>query len=191
MSRYRFAWVLFAVSFLCSCANNGLVREIDDFMGQQIIVSSEWHTIWKGEETFLYRFTEVPIKLVVWFDSLSCASCQIVRMYEWDDIVAHASSFEKLFNVIFLFTPNQEELSEVSMMLKRVSFGYPVFIDQDATFVKQNPNLPQNRKLHIFLLDKNNKVVMVGNPLHNPKLWELYKKTIQNMVDNDGIYTGK
>jgi len=37
-------------------------------------------------------------------------------------------------------------------------------------------------------LDKDNRVVLVGNPLHNPPLWELYKRTIQKMIDNDGVF---
>lgn len=191
MSRYRFISVIFVVLLLWSCNNNGIVKDIEEFKGQQIIISRDWHTVWKGKDTLLYKFTEAPIKLMVWYDSLSCASCQIVSMYEWDDIIKQAHLFEKWLNIIFLFTLSREDIYEAGMMFKRISFHYPVFIDQNGTFVKQNPNLPQNKQLHIFLLDKNNKVVMAGNPLRNPKLWELYKSTIQKMIENDGIYIGK
>lgn len=32
---------------------------------------------------------------------------------------------------------------------------------------------------HTFLLDKDNKVLAIGNPIHNPKVKELYLKIIQ------------
>jgi hypothetical protein len=35
-------------------------------------------------------------------------------------------------------------------------------------------------------LDKNGKVAVVGDPLNNPGLWELYKTTITELVKNGG-----
>jgi hypothetical protein len=35
------------------------------------------------------------------------------------------------------------------------------------------------------LLDKDNKVLMIGNPALNPKVWELYKQTITGKKDSD------
>ena len=32
--------------------------------------------------------------------------------------------------------------------------------------------------INTFLVDKNKKIVLVGNPVHNDKLWNLYKKAI-------------
>jgi hypothetical protein len=39
-------------------------------------------------------------------------------------------------------------------------------------------NFPQEREYQCFLLDKQNRVVMVGNPVYNHAIWELYKKII-------------
>ncbi|WP_353937941.1 DUF1573 domain-containing protein [uncultured Bacteroides sp.] len=41
-------------------------------------------------------------------------------------------------------------------------------------------NFPSgNEMFHTFLLDKDNKVLAIGNPIHNPKVKELYLKIIQ------------
>ncbi|WP_256620806.1 hypothetical protein [Rikenella microfusus] len=37
------------------------------------------------------------------------------------------------------------------------------------------------------MLDKDNRVVLVGSPIGNPKMWELYKSTIDRLVENGGI----
>jgi hypothetical protein len=105
----------------------------------------------------------------------------------WGNMANYADSLEQWFHIVFLFKPKKEDLHGVMMAFQREQFDYPIFIDPNATFVKQNPKLPKNRQLHSFLLDRNNRVVMVGNPLHNPVLWELYKKTIQRMINNDGL----
>jgi len=156
-------------------------------MGQKITISSDLNVVWNGKDTVLTDFTKAPAKLVVWTDSLGCTSCRASKMSEWNSIIVYADSIAQWFNIIFLFTPKKEDIDRVNIALKADKFDYPVFVDQNANFVKQNPKLPKNRQLHSFLLDKNNKVVMVGSPLYNPALWALYKTTIQRMMDNSGV----
>jgi hypothetical protein len=50
-------------------------------------------------------------------------------------------------------------------------------MDMENTIMKLN-NFPKEQDFRCFLLDKDNKVVMVGNPVLNPGIWELYKKII-------------
>ena len=172
---------------ILSCSGNKLVRSVEKFLGQQISLSSDWNAIVRGRDAVLADFTSAPVKLVIWYDSRSCTSCEVSNMYEWEDITAYANSLAEWLSIIYLFTPKEVDLYVTSITLKGTKFDYPVFIDQNGTFVKQNPKLPKNRQLHSFLLDKNNRVVMVGNPLHNPTLWALYKSTIQKMIDNGGV----
>ena len=181
--------VMYIVSILllCSCTQQRLVKRVAQFMGQQIYMPTDLNAFYKGKDTLLPDFTKAPIKLVVWFDSQGCTSCDASKMFSWGDIANHADSLSQWFNIIFLFTPKKEDNSALTMALTREHFDYPVFIDSKGSFVKQNPKLPKNRNLHSFLLDKNNRVVMVGNPLYNSTLWELYKRTIQRMIDNGGV----
>ena len=51
-------------------------------------------------------------------------------------------------------------------------------VDVDNRFNKLN-NFPADMTFQTFLLDKNNKVVAIGNPIHNLKVRELYLKIIQ------------
>lgn len=51
-------------------------------------------------------------------------------------------------------------------------------MDVDNRFNKLN-NFPADMTFQTFLLDKNNKVVAIGNPIHNLKVRELYLKIIQ------------
>ena len=178
----------FGIFFLFySCANNRLYRDVEQLMQQQITLPLNIGVVLKGKDTVLNSFTEVPIKLVIWYDSLVCASCQVGKMYEWNDITKYANSLATCFNIVYLFTPKKRDLNRVNIALKIERFDYPVFVDQDGSFVKQNPKLPKNKQLHAFLLDKNNKVVMVGNPLYSPALWRLYINTIQKMIANNGV----
>ena len=179
------------VLFIYSCANHSLIRDVEQFLEQQIEIPLNMNTVWKGKDTVLASFLDAPIKMVVWYDSLSCLSCEVGTMNAWNSIVAEADSFAQWFHIIYLFTPQKKDLRQLKTFLQVDKFDYPVFIDRNATFVQQNSKLPQNRLLHSFLLDKNNKVVMAGNTLRNPTMWALYKKTIQKIIDNDGVMPEK
>ncbi|MBR4326179.1 MAG: DUF1573 domain-containing protein [Bacteroidales bacterium] len=61
--------------------------------------------------------------------------------------------------------------------IRRDSFPYPVCIDLSDSLNKLN-NFPKDDRFHCFLLDENNRVILIGNPVHNPKIKDLYIRTI-------------
>ena len=62
---------------------------------------------------------------------------------------------------------------------KEIHFEYPVIFDTNNEFQKSN-NLAQNNIFHTMLLNKSNKVILIGNPINNTKLKELYIEQVIN-----------
>lgn len=58
----------------------------------------------------------------------------------------------------------------------------PFIIDINNEFEQLNPHLPKNKAMHTFLLDENNNVVLVGNPLHNPKIEKMFKEIVEEKL---------
>ena len=58
-------------------------------------------------------------------------------------------------------------------LTRRDAFTYPVCFDLEDAFNRLN-RFPSEMSLQTFLLDRDNRVVAVGNPVHNPKVKELY-----------------
>ena len=56
-----------------------------------------------------------------------------------------------------------------------------ILLDTKGEFLQNNPTIPKSQKYHTFMVDENNKVVLVGNPMGNEKMWELYKKEIARL----------
>jgi hypothetical protein len=75
----------------------------------------------------------------------------------------------------FYFQPKNEK--ELKFLLKRDNFSQAVYIDNENKLNAAN-KLPDNVDYQCFLLDKDNKVLLIGNPTLNPKIWDLYKQTI-------------
>jgi len=169
------------VFFLNSCvsAKGELKEEIEALMNAEIALPTDLEPTLMGKKIPNMDLMNTPLKLVVWYDSTGCSPCRIQQMYKWYEIIDYAKESEQKFRVIFIFTPRQGE--DIAKSL--ISFNYPVYIDKKTDFIINNHRLPQKETFKTFLLDQNNKIVMVGNPIGNEKLWELYKERI-NILSN-------
>ena len=73
----------------------------------------------------------------------------------------------------FYFAP--KNVKEIVSILRLERFDVPVFIDYEREFEKLNP-LPENQLFRTFLLDENNKIILVGNPTRGME--KLYLKVL-------------
>lgn len=118
-------------------------------------------------------------KILLYVDSMGCASCHL-PLREWKKIIQESDTlFSKKLQFIFLFQLKHDGEKEIKQLLKTNGFFYPIFLDIDNKTFNLN-NFPKEQEYQCFLLDKNNKVVMVGNPVLNRGIWDLYKKVILN-----------
>jgi hypothetical protein len=116
-------------------------------------------------------------KILLYIDSLGCTSCRL-NLSKWKNLIAEADSvFQKKPEFLFFFQSKKNREKELQVILKSDGFRHPVFIDKTNAIMKLN-NIPKEQEYQCFLLGKDNKVVMVGNPVLNPAIWELYKKII-------------
>lgn len=66
---------------------------------------------------------------------------------------------------------------EIHSLLIRENFDKPICLDRSDSLNQLN-HFPKDIRFQVFLLDKNNKVVVIGNPVHNPNVKELYLEEI-------------
>jgi hypothetical protein len=83
---------------------------------------------------------------------------------------------------MFFFQPKDKK--EMSFLFMRNKFNYPVFIEMDNAMNQLN-HFPEKPEYQCFLLDKDNKVLMIGNPALNPKIWGLYKQIVSGKIQTD------
>jgi len=125
-------------------------------------------------------------RLVFWVDQKECSSCRIGQMFRYEHIVDYSSEADERFVPVFVFSPAKDKVEEVLIALRYGEFAYPVLLDERGMFAAANPHIPADSRFHTFLLDRDGKVVLVGDPVNNPGLWELYKETITRLVANGG-----
>ena len=178
--------ILFLISlvFVFSCSDRSkLKQDLAKLQSIEIAVTLDkmQHQI-NGIDTLLANFTDSELKLVVYSDSSTCSSCAIQKMFLWNSFIEDAEKYQGRLKFYFLFSPTENDLTTVNLALRTNMFDYPVFIDSAGTFAKENPHLPKNPQLHSFLLDESNKVILVGNPLNNPKIEEMFYKIVEERL---------
>ena len=169
-------FLCFSVVLLISC--NERNRVLADFMDKQIEFPDDICFISNCTDTVDVDLTSYPYKIVLYIDSVGCTSCkmQLKQYAEYINILPH--------EVIFLIFVHPRRVQDVYYTIKRDSFPYPLCIDRTDEFNRLN-HLPDDERFRCFLLDENNRVVLIGNPVQNPKIKELYIKTICERLNID------
>ena len=146
---------------------------------------------WQGKEI---RFPEKPVftrfltdttdyripaaadyKVVVYVDSIGCVSCKL-QLGKWKEFIAQVDSTTD-GNVPFLFFFQSKDNNELRYILKRDNFTLPVCVDTDNHFYNLN-HFPGEMTFQTFLVDRDNHVKVIGNPIHNLSVRDLYLKEL-------------
>lgn len=64
-------------------------------------------------------------------------------------------------------------------MIQSIQLNSIIYVDTTQHFRRHNPNIPSDVMFHTFLLDSDNKVILVGSPIQNNRIQNLFKKIIK------------
>ena len=114
-------------------------------------------------------------KIVSHITLQGCTACKL-QLPKWKEIKEEIDSLSSEPIPLLLFS-NSKNSFKVINISKNYSFNYPICIDEKDSLNILN-NFPKDERFHTFLLDQDNKIKVIGNPVLNPKIKELYLKVI-------------
>ena len=126
-------------------------------------------------DTVPYRIPKTDYKVVVFVDSVGCISCKL-QLPRWKEFMHEVDSLSD-GNVPFVFFFQTKDVRELRYILRRDNFSHPVCIDTEDRFYRLN-RFPGNMMFQTFLVDSENHVKVIGNPIHNLSVKDLYLKEI-------------
>ncbi len=113
--------------------------------------------------------------IVNYIDSIGCIRCKS-QLPTWKNFIDEIRSiFGDKISVMLFMHPHK--LVDAKYAIQKDTFPYPICIDLNDELNKLN-HFPDDDRFRCFLLDENNRVVLIGNPVHNPKIKDLYIRTI-------------
>jgi len=176
-----YPYIIFLFLFFYSCSENKrkqTIREVvAEWTGKQILFPEGIPCQSLGRDTFCINPANQNYKILLYVDSAGCSSCRL-KLFEWKQIIEDAdTSFSEQVDFLFFFQPKKQDERELQFMFRNNGFNHPVFIDRNCEIDRLN-KFPSQTEYQCFLLDADNKVIMVGNPSLNTGIWQLFKKYI-------------
>ena len=178
--------------FFSSCEESEkqrLSRLVQEWEGKEILFPTHSTFTVQGKDTVDFQFQNAEYKIVSYTDSTGCTACKL-QLHSWKELVLEIDSLTNK-NVPFLFYFHPKDVKELRFLTRREGFTYPVCFDETGDFNRLN-HFPSESMLQTFLLDKENKVIAMGNPILNPKVKELYMNLINgigNKTSNEKLTT--
>lgn len=171
-----FASLIYMVGFGgCSSVSNEQ-QIVSEWMGREISMPDELVFQIQDSQIDLSSYTP-DFRIINFIDSSGCTSCKL-KLPVWDKLIKELKAINDV-DVEVMTIVDTRNSRDLQYILQRDNFAYPVAIDQAGLFNKEN-DLPQEAMFNTFLIDKDNNVVAIGNPVINPKIRDLYKKIIIN-----------
>ncbi len=181
----KLLYTIVFVASLCGCASDGRNAndELREIIGSHISIPDEAEAL----------CAENTVKLIQYHSAEDCSTCQVSVLDGWLNFNRLYDDGDKfMLFVIMAAIPDVEkrnrQIEEIERYKTDYGVEYNMCVDRGDNFFKSNSNILSNEKYRTLLLDRNNVVVMVGDPVSNPKINELFMKTIGNMLAHDGVY---
>lgn len=161
-----------------------LSRLVKEWEGKEILFPAHSTFTIQGKDTVDFEFGNAEYKVVTYIDSVGCTSCKL-QLSRWKEFMAEVDSLTH-GNVPFLFYFHPKDMKELRYITRREAFVYPVCFDGKDDFNRLN-NFPSEMMFQTFLLDKENRVIAIGNPVQNPKVKELYLNLIKGREKTNSL----
>ncbi len=177
---YRAAVMLWGICLFMGCSDFRAEKIVNDWVGREIV--------FPDNEAFSHLGMglndSVNYTILTYVDSAGCLNCKM-KLSEWKLFMALIDSLGD-FSVRFLFYAYPSDVEELRSILQRNKFNQFVYIDENDSLNKLN-HFPHEIMLQTFLLNENNKVLAMGNPVYSSKISELYV----NIISGKNVEWGK
>lgn len=176
---------------LISCTQGKRIEE-------QIIRMSQ-RTILINTDSMLVCNVSVPpqnlldscsLKMIVWADTSECSQCYVRQLELWKGYSKLESKNPTGIKFYYILETQGKQIADILNQIQSTQLDHSIFIDTAQYFRRDNPNIPKDVRFHSFLLNSDNKIILVGNPIKNSKVQILFNKILyENLginLSNDG-----
>lgn len=175
---FRLLYVLF---FLVSCSNQNqtINEEIRSVYGE-IVEIPVTEMIRMNENKS--NFNHCKYHFLVYQDEESCSDCALSHYSEWEEVLSDFLQIKESVDLTIIWEGNHLE-EDIREGLCSTDYSRCIYWDSTYIFKKRNPKLSCHSYMHTLLLDSLNQIILVGNPILNPRIRQLALKRLENRND--------
>ena len=177
---YKFILVLFITGLLQSCnRNNRIYNEVKGLSNQKISFVDGYTELQCNSRIKLDSLLKNEIKVVTYIDDMPCSSCAVRALKSWQREIKNIDK-----DLAYLIIVHTDDRAFVDMA-DTISLDFPLMYYNSNKFGESNKLEGLLTRNKTFLLNKDNKVVLVGEPFGREKLAKLYKRCIDSLMIMD------
>lgn len=169
------------MSMAASCNSRDKIgKEMKTFYGSHIeLPTDSMINVSTRPQAEMYKYARYIY--IMYVDSTSCSDCAISKLADWSQLNLTIAFRKGILRYMFIVAPKQHQRMHVLNIIKRDSlFNKYVYIDTTGIFERKNPNLPTNKLLRTFLVNKQKNVELIGNPISNEKIKNMLTKILDS-----------
>lgn len=169
------ALMLLVLAIVSSCkksARDVYAEAVEEWIGKEILFPDSMMTV-SGE---MIAPPTADFTIVSYYDSTGCTGCRM-KLPFWNEFMNKMDSLKPSRNVALVMIAGNPDKKELSYLIKRDAFSYPVVMDADGKVNGLN-RFPVDNQCNTFLIASDHKVLLIGNPVINRKIGDEYLRII-------------
>ncbi len=156
---------------------NDTKRELALFLEQNVTIPT--HLM---KKCYCSQFSDTThqsqhIFFIYYIDTVGCSSCELSKMSAIEQL--HYNQYKSDVEFIYVVSTPAEYVDEMNSVMNGYRLKNTVYLDTCNAFLTANAHIPvDNQLFHTFVINRDGKVLMVGNPFQNGRMEALFKKVI-------------
>lgn len=163
--------VSFVILFLCSSCNGKSNIESG-------IMQLQSQPIWLNPDSFCIVARNASIhhdsrcyKQIYYVDEFDCSKCYIEKILSTQETIKKLEqSSDGQLRFVYILAASPVVVTEIENIADSLSISCDLFVDTAKVFIRHNPHIPLEGILHSFLINNQDSVILVGDPLNYNKI---------------------
>lgn len=177
MSKY-IQFLIVSLFVMSSCRNNRIQikSQIEKMARERVVIPFDSLVCIQSKMVVdnSTHYSNSKFKVVGFVDRNLCSGCKISEMTMWNKYMY----LNKSISSAFVFESSSNNIEELRFFYEECGLDYPIYIDTCSVFKRANPFLPDNSIFHTMLLNEADSIILIGNPLNNTRIADLYKRLL-------------
>ena len=153
--------------------DDSIQKTVREWSGKEFLLTDET----KNQLRFQIEGDSINLSefiVISYLDSTTCTSCRIKAFKEVMDRMQKDTDMR----IRSLLIIDSKTLDDIKYAIQQYKFNYPYIIDNKENLSKLN-GIPKDDKIRTFLVDSTFHVILIGNPILNTKIYDLFKNKIK------------
>ncbi|WP_417941939.1 hypothetical protein [Flavobacterium sp. RS13.1] len=177
----------YIISLFISCKREQIKNEKVELLenivkvnlGRKLVIPKDLqlYTPFSQNSTDSAKIANSSLKLYSYVNT-SCSTC-LDEIKEWNSFALKLKKYKTPIILVCKTRDNFELLKYLCETKKIKTFDYPFFLDIKEHYINKNPFMNASSDFETVLTDRNNSILLIGNPLHSEIIKQLYLSKIQ------------